>query len=169
MTLPVRRRVRGMFFSFVLLCGGITRSDGGSSSSSLDGSENIDMTEKKTKKKRETRIPIAGYWPDYRPMENLNQSASMLSDLILFSLELDTDGTVGGDGTCCLQSHHYEKARQAKDQLVVDEEKKDMNLWISIGGAGRSHHWNQVCSNPTKRTKFIQSVEDLWYVVPSGS
>ncbi len=103
------------------------------------------------------RIPIAGFWPDYRSLDHLNQSAPLLSDLILFSLELDENGRVGHG--CCLRSEHYERARTAKDNFAPN-----MNLWITIGGAGRTNHWKQVCSDPNKRVRFIDSVVDLWCV-----
>jgi len=107
-------------------------------------------------------VPITGYWPDYRPLDHLNYSVPLLSDLILFSLELSEDGGVGnmdGGSSCCLQPDHYERSRTAKESFAPD-----LNLWISLGGAGRTHHWEQVCTDPIKRARFIQSVEELWYV-----
>jgi Glycosyl hydrolases family 18 len=109
------------------------------------------------------RVRIAGFWPDYRPLEHLNHSAPLLSDLILFSLELNEDGNVGntdGAPSCCLRPEHYERARTVKEMFAPN-----LNLWVSIGGAGRTHHWEQVCSDPTKRARFIESVENLWYVL----
>lgn len=109
------------------------------------------------------RVRIAGFWPDYRRLDHLNYSVPLLSDLILFSLELNEDGTVGhidGGSSCCLRPEHYERSRTAKETFAPD-----LNLWISIGGAGRTHHWEEVCTDPIKRSRFIDSVEDLWYVL----
>ena len=64
------------------------------------------------------RVRIAGFWPDYRGLDHLNYSVPLLSDLILFSLELNEDGTVGhidGGSSCCLRPEHYERSRTTKE------------------------------------------------------
>lgn len=55
---------------------------------------------------------IAGYLPEYRSYINVNNSAPFLTDLILFSVAPDNQGKIS---SCCLESRHFEQARQARD------------------------------------------------------
>ena len=96
---------------------------------------------------------MAGYLPDYRSI-NLNHTVSYLSDLILFSLEVHSRGMVGG---CCLRKEHYERARIAQQTY-----NPNLKLWVTVGGQGRAHGWQEVCRDPTKRTRFIESMIRLW-------
>jgi hypothetical protein len=76
---------------------------------------------------------IAGYLPDYRDYVDVNESAVLLTDVMLFSLTPEsiflrypsssgggmTGGGAGGTGGtggggCCLSSRHYDKIRKAR-------------------------------------------------------
>ena len=100
-------------------------------------------------------IAISGYLPDYRSID-LNHTVSYLSDLILFSLEVHPRGMVGG---CCLQKDHYERARIAQQY-----HNRDVKLWVTVGGQGRANGWQEICKDPTKQTRFIESMIRLWCV-----
>ena len=56
---------------------------------------------------------VAGYLPDYRFYINLNAASIFLTDLIIFSIAPNKDGSI--DNACCLDKHHYEKAREARE------------------------------------------------------
>lgn len=100
-------------------------------------------------------IQIAGYLPDYRVLGmNLNETLPMLNDLILFSVEIHSRGMVGG---CCLQQQHYELVKAAKAAY-----NPKLKLWITVGGAGRTKHWQQICQDASKRQRFLQSMIRLW-------
>jgi hypothetical protein len=92
---------------------------------------------------------VAGYLPDYRSYINLNATASHLTDLILFSLQPHPRGTVDG---CCLNSDHYAMGRQAKSL------SPSLNLWVTIGGAGRSDAIPTIVQAPIKRNQLIEGV-----------
>jgi hypothetical protein len=73
---------------------------------------------------------IAGYLPDYRDYVDVNESAVLLTDVMLFSLTPESiflrypsssgGGMTGGGaegtggGGCCLSSRHYDKIRKAR-------------------------------------------------------
>jgi hypothetical protein len=59
----------------------------------------------------EETFAIAAYFPDYRQDFNVNITAPLLTDLILFSLEPKADASLDG---CCLKPEDYETARQAR-------------------------------------------------------
>jgi hypothetical protein len=60
---------------------------------------------------KDENLVVAGYLPEYRFYINLNNTAKHLTDLILFSMTPNDEGEVG---TCCLDSHHFEQARQTR-------------------------------------------------------
>lgn len=101
------------------------------------------------KKNKNNNVPFAGYLPDYRSID-LNHTAPYLSDLILFSLEVHPRGMVGG---CCLGKDHYGRARIAKEYY-----NPNLKLWVTVGGQGRANGWQEICKDPTKRTRFIESM-----------
>jgi len=101
---------------------------------------------------------IAGYLPDYRFGNaegggiNLNATAEFVDDLFLFSLAPQTQlGAAQMFQLCCLRPHHYEAARQAVAHASMA--KTPVKLWITVGGAGRSHKLSQ---NPTALLGALQ-------------
>lgn len=82
---------------------------------------------------------IAGFLPDYRFYIDLNETAVSLTDVHLFSLEPRPELGAGMLSHCCLDSSHFERARQAvvyKEQTSVGE--TPLKVWLTLGGGGRS-------------------------------
>lgn len=115
---------------------------------------------------------IAGYLPDYRSNMDIDSASLYLSHLILFSVAPKADGTFYG--TCCLDSSHFEKARNAREfknkilrEMSSDEIKikkyhpAALRLVITIGGAGRSDHFSVVTSSRISRNRFIKQLIKL--------
>jgi hypothetical protein len=100
---------------------------------------------------------VAGYLPDYRFAINVNETASHLTDLILFSVQPHSRGMVGG---CCLDNEKYEVARQAKAYRA--ENGNDLNLWVTVGGAGRTDAFSGIAEDSAKRKRLIQGMIRLW-------
>jgi chitinase len=100
---------------------------------------------------------IAGYLPGYRSYINVNNTARLLTDLILFSLEPDKLGALGG---CCLEDSHYQLARDARAHKKHFS-NKELKLWISIGGAGRSDAFSHIAAIKSSRATFIQNLISL--------
>ena len=100
---------------------------------------------------------VAGYLPEYRSYINVNNTAILLTDLILFSLEPNTLGAFGG---CCLDDSHYKIAREARAHKKHFS-NVPLRLWISVGGAGRSAAFNHIASDARTRSNFIKNLIDL--------
>lgn len=96
--------------------------------------------------KRKT-FAFAGYLPEYRFYINVNLTAALLSDLILFSVQPNADGTISD---CCLSNDHYSIAHQAA-AFKRGSFSKDLHLWLSIGGAGRSLGFLTAMKNSPKK------------------
>jgi hypothetical protein len=92
---------------------------------------------------------VAGYLPDYRSYINVNATAPHLTDLILFSIQPNSRGMIGG---CCLDSQHYELGRQARSL------SPSLKLWVTIGGGGRSEAIPSIVQDPQKRSLLIQGM-----------
>ena len=100
---------------------------------------------------------VAGYLPNYRTYINVNNTALLLTDLILFSVEPDSNGNLNG---CCLDASHYQLARDARAHKKQFS-SIPLQLWVSIGGAGRSDTLSSLTSNPSLTTSFIQNLITL--------
>jgi hypothetical protein len=81
---------------------------------------------------------IGGYLPDYRFYIDLNQTVLNLTDLYLFSVQ--PTGSNNQLDACCLGAHHYEQIHQAR-AYKKQHAARDLNIWLTIGGAGRSDHF----------------------------
>lgn len=103
----------------------------------------------------EEEFLIAGYLPDYRNYINLNAAANHLSDVILFSIQPESDGSVTGPNVCCLGDDHYAKAR------VAQKVNGNLRVFASIGGAGRSQHLASLASDPQRRKILIPNLIQL--------
>jgi GH18 family chitinase len=103
--------------------------------------------------KADDSFSIGGYLPDYRFYINVNDTATKLSDLVLFSLQPSKNGV---DFPCCLDNHHYDIARQAvAHKRTINDE--DVRLWITVGGGGRSTEFLKATENDA----FLQSIQQL--------
>mmetsp|Transcript_3186 Transcript_3186/g.4836 ORF Transcript_3186/g.4836 Transcript_3186/m.4836 type:complete len:321 (+) Transcript_3186:30-992(+) len=101
---------------------------------------------------------IAGYLPDYRSYINVNNTAILLTDLILFSVEPSADGTL--EGQCCLGSSHYQLAREASSSRV-ESSKSALKIWITVGGAGRSEGFRTFSKSQAGRDAFVSNLLQL--------
>eukprot|EP00980_Cylindrotheca_fusiformis_P013211 scaffold3359_cov123-Cylindrotheca_fusiformis.AAC.15 len=97
-------------------------------------------------------LGIAAYLPDYRAGYNVNASAPHLTDLILFSIQPHSRGMIGG---CCLQSHHFQLGRNAR------EHNPELRVWVTIGGAGRAEAIPAITADAGRRKTLIDSVSRL--------
>lgn len=77
-------------------------------------------------KPKEDSFIIAGYLPEYRFYININNTVASLTDLILFSLAPDNHGKLS---SCCLESQHFEQARQAR---AYRKEQFPGKLWLML-------------------------------------
>ena len=97
---------------------------------------------------------VAGYLPNYRSYINVNNTALLLTDLILFSVEPDSNGNLNG---CCLDTSHYQLAQDARTHKK-QVSSIPLRLWVSIGGAGRSESLSTLLSNPSLTRILIQNL-----------
>ena len=115
---------------------------------------------------------VAGYLPDYRVTSYMDEQLSKdenhllgdrnnsppksMTDLILFSLQPHKKGFFG----CCLQDIHYDLVRK-----FVDVGRHDaVNIWVTVGGGGRTEAFPEICHSETLRKRLIQSILNLRYV-----
>lgn len=85
------------------------------------------------------RFRIAGYLPDYRlDAINLNATIELLDDLYLFSLAPHAQLGSRMFSVCCWNAGQYTKARQAVSHILQTAGGKKVNIWVTIGGGGRS-------------------------------
>lgn len=130
---------------------------------------------------------LAAYLPDYR-MQNLHQLLEVrnatshtitgqvrvaadlpLTDILLFSLQPHSRGFLGG---CCLNEEHFRLARAARDsppplnhqqheQQKTTTTTKKIDLWITLGGAGRTDAFAEICLDEKRTQRLIESVIKL--------
>ena len=113
------------------------------------------LTSGVTDVENESRFVIAGYWPDYRAYIDINKSAYLMTDLILFSIQPKEDGLLKKD-LCCLDDEILDKARAAKDI------NKSLNLLVSVGGGGRSAAFAEISGDEMRRNTFVQELKRFW-------
>jgi len=101
---------------------------------------------------------VAGYLPEYRSSVNVNNTATLLTDLILFSLDPGPDGIL--EGRCCLEDSHYKLAREARSHRAQFS-SKPLKIWITVGGAGRSESFLAISKSETKRDLFLSNLVHL--------
>ena len=105
---------------------------------------------------------IAGYWPDYRTHINVQTSSHILTDIILFSIEPQASKSMINHEFCCIKKEQYAKAREARSNCRTT--RTSMNLFVSIGGGGRSNAMREITANKERRMTFIRDLITLWYV-----
>jgi chitinase len=110
---------------------------------------------------RKDDFSISGYLPDYRFYIDVNETAPFLTDLHLFSVS--PQPALGGRmlRRCCLESHHYEKARQAVAYKKQAKGDGSLNLWVAVGGGGRSSGFAAIGNDPEKQTQFVTALLEL--------
>jgi chitinase len=105
---------------------------------------------------------ISGYLPDYRFYIDVNQTAPFLTDLQLFSVTPKPQFGARMLKQCCLEPHHYEKARQAVAYgKKISKGKESLNLWVTVGGAGRSSGFAAISKDPEKQKQFLAALLEL--------
>jgi hypothetical protein len=98
-------------------------------------------------------LGLGAYLPDYRVGYNVNASAPHLTDLILFSIQPNSRGMIRG---CCLQNQHFQLGRD------VRKHNANINVWVAIGGSGRSDDIPLITGDETKRKILIDGAINLW-------
>jgi chitinase len=108
-------------------------------------------------------IVVGAYLPDYRSYLDVNRTAEMLTDLILFSIApMNMDTTTALTNACCLDSTHYQLAHDAKNHRKEMYSKKNaLKIWVSIGGAGRSSGFQSILGTKSKQSGFISRMIGL--------
>lgn len=155
-------RIKFLVIFYIVLGGSIDRSNGDTPADTDQDIEDnllwIGSSSSACETPSVQDVPIAGYLPDYRFFGDLNLTTTMplLDDLIVFSIEVSADGSTGG---CCLGNDHYKAISEAKFH-----QQNPSRTWIAIGGAGRNQQWPMMASNEKSRKRFLESVEQLWYV-----
>lgn len=91
---------------------------------------------------------IAGYLPDYRFAGFEAEMAKGLTDLIVFSAELNADGT--------LDSSRIERCPWPRLQEL--KQSTGMRLWLAIGGWERSEHFAAVAGSDELRKRCVESI-----------
>ena len=86
---------------------------------------------------------IAGYLPDYRFGMDLNQTALLIDDIYLFSLAPQAQLGEMMFAVCCLNEEHYTKAKQALAYAQTNAKDKDVKVWLTVGGGGRSNSFTK--------------------------
>lgn len=102
----------------------------------------------------ETEFIVAAYLPEYRFGVDFQVLASRVTDLILFSLEPSADGAL--QGLDRISADTMQRARAACNE-------HNTRLFVSIGGGGRSHNFQNVAAFQSTRQRFANTVAD--YVV----
>ena len=104
---------------------------------------------------------IAGYWPNYRTYINIVQTSSqILTDIIIFSIEPQATKSIINDDVCCIGKEQYAEAREARRK----SHNSSMNLFVSIGGGGRSSAMKEISASKERRMAFIRDLKALWCV-----
>ena len=93
---------------------------------------------------------IAGYLPEYRSYIDANPTSVHLTDLIVFSLSPHTVMSLYDDGVrpggCCLEDHHFDQAREARDYKLRTT-GTNLRLLVSVGGGGRANGFKDIATN----------------------
>ena len=108
-------------------------------------------------------LVVAGYLPDYRAYINVNNTATLLTDLILFSIDptVSKNDVVNlGVDQCCLDQSHYRLAREARKHRDHFQ-ATPLKLWVSIGGAGRSSGYTSIVGTKSSQLSFIRNAIEL--------
>ena len=98
---------------------------------------------------------IAGYLPDYRFGIDMNQTALLIDDLYLFSLSPQPQLGEMMFAVCCLNEDHYTKAKQAMAYAKTHANNKEVKIWLTVGGGGRS---NSFTKDPGTMIRVIKTL-----------
>ena len=86
---------------------------------------------------------VAGYLPEYRFYIDVSEAGKHLTDLILFSIAPNADGSI----QYFINEDNLRAARKAK------HDNPKLRTIISVGGGGRSKHFNAVASDGHTRQR----------------
>eukprot|EP00299_Pterocystis_sp_00344_P015488 c7739_g1_i1.p1 GENE.c7739_g1_i1~~c7739_g1_i1.p1 ORF type:complete len:395 (-),score=72.43 c7739_g1_i1:16-1170(-) len=100
---------------------------------------------------------VVGFLPEYRFYINIPDAMDRLTDLILFSAQPKSDGTIDAP---ILQSHVVPLIHQTNKDRVASG-KAPVRVHLSIGGAGRSDTFVMATSSRATRTRFAKSILSL--------
>ncbi len=150
-----------------------------------------------SKEDYQNSFAVAAYLPDYRIHDYLSKyvtttsnaerndgiqistgnipyngtiATSVLTDLILFSLQPHSRGFLGG---CCLQEDHYDLVRKFRRSIAssihrVDHDgnngsnPNELRVWVTLGGGGRTEAFPEICADEKRRKRLIDAVMKLW-------
>jgi GH18 family chitinase len=104
-------------------------------------------------------LEVAGYLPDYRFYINMNQTALHLTDLYLFSMEINPNLGERMLHGCCLDRDHFAKAEQAA-MYKKEMTGKDLRRWVTLGGGGRSEGF-RLLKDQEILGQFIKAIKSL--------
>lgn len=94
---------------------------------------------------------VIGYLPDYRLVDYDLEAAKTLTDLIVFSAEPASDGSL-----------NTERLKNCPwTSLLTFKTKHRIRLLLTIGGWERSSQFASVSTSPDLRTKFVAAVVDF--------
>ncbi len=94
---------------------------------------------------------IVGYLPDYRLASVSWENLTHLTDLILFSAEVNPDGN--------LDLRRFAKVDWNKFQQLRN--RSGVRLILSVGGWGRSGHFKTVAAQPNLRARFAAALVEF--------
>ncbi|GMI16124.1 hypothetical protein TrLO_g4854 [Triparma laevis f. longispina] len=97
------------------------------------------------------KFVVAGYLPEYRFYIDVSEASSHLTDLILFSIAPEHDGSL----QYFISEDNLRAARKAK------HDNPGLRTIVSVGGGGRSKYFNSVASDGHLRQKFVNELLDL--------
>jgi chitinase len=118
---------------------------------------------------KEDDFVVGGYLPNYRfggggGGIDLNRTALALTDLYLFSSDLDPFAADAehllshqNSALCCLDSQvHWSKAFQAKAYKAEQQvDNGDLKLWLTVGGGGRSMGLSKLFTTAQDRIPIV--------------
>ncbi len=91
---------------------------------------------------------VAGYLPDYRCDDQELEGLASLTDLILFSAQLDQDGSL----------NETQLAKFPWEKLLEFKTKHRVRLFLTIGGWGRSDYFPIVASSEESRQRAVNAI-----------
>lgn len=104
-------------------------------------------------------LAVAGYLPDYRFYIDLNETALHLTDLYLFSVQVNASLGDNMLTQCCLSEEHFVKAKHAA-AYKREVTGRHLNQWLTIGGGGRSEGF-QALNGKEEYRQFVTAVESI--------
>ena len=117
----------------------------------LAGIESVSFGQQPAIPKQTTDFRVAGYLPNYRGDQIDELAMSRITDLILFSAEIQPDGSLDLKR---LSSMPWERIKRLKTTYRV-------RLILCVGGWERSRGFSEMASDKKLRASFIRSAIDV--------